>query len=110
MKKKQRVGFEPGIYYIVDWCPGRHSHGVFTFTYALFNEMMQHLLQSKVAKAESYLIGGYHIEWIELTYYIETLIYPEPCALLLSCWMVVRLDLKTSGCTVDTDTNNMKLT
>ena len=34
---------------------------------------MQHLLHLKVAKAESYLIGGYHNEWLELTYYIETL-------------------------------------
>ena len=37
--------------------------------------MIQHLLHSKVAKAESYLIGGYHNEWLELTYYIETLVY-----------------------------------
>ena len=41
---------------------------------AIFNEMIQHLLHSKVAKAESYLIGGYHNEWLELTYYIETLV------------------------------------
>ena len=34
---------------------------------------MAHLLHSKVAKAELYLIGGYHNEWLELTYYIETL-------------------------------------
>ena len=27
----------------------------------------------KVAKAESYLLGGYHNECLELTYYIETL-------------------------------------
>ena len=29
---------------------------------AIFNEIIQHLLHSKVAKAESYLIGGYHNE------------------------------------------------
>ena len=34
---------------------------------------MQLLLESKVVKAELYLIGGYHNEWLELTYYIETL-------------------------------------
>ena len=34
---------------------------------------MKLLLHSKVAKAELYLIGGNHNEWLELTYYIETL-------------------------------------
>ena len=37
------------------------------------NEIIQLLLHSKVAKAESYLIGSHHNEWLELTYYIETL-------------------------------------
>ena len=39
----------------------------------IFDDIIQLLLHSKVAKAESYLIGGYHNEWLELTYYIETL-------------------------------------
>ena len=37
--------------------------------------MIQHLLHSKVSKAESYLIGDYHNERLELTYHIETLIW-----------------------------------
>ena len=41
--------------------------------HAIFDEIIQLLLRSKVAKAESCLIGGYHDERIELTYYIETL-------------------------------------
>ena len=69
----QRVGFELGIYWLADWRPRRHSHGGFTSTMAIFYDIIQHLLHSKVAKAESYLIGGYHNEWLELTYYIETL-------------------------------------
>ena len=40
---------------------------------AIFNEIIHYLLHSRVDKAESYLISGYHNEWIELTYYIETL-------------------------------------
>ena len=40
---------------------------------AIFDKIIQLLLHSKVAKAELYLIGGYHNEWLELTYYIETL-------------------------------------
>ena len=52
----------------------KHGHGGITFSMAIFNEGIQLLLHSKVAKAESYLIGGYHNEWLELTYYIETLI------------------------------------
>ena len=39
----------------------------------LYHKLTQLLLHSKVAKAEKYLIGGYHTEWLELTYYIETL-------------------------------------
>ena len=31
-------------------------------TYAIFDEVIQLLLHSKVAKAELYLIGGYHNE------------------------------------------------
>ena len=42
--------------------------------HAIFDEIIQLLLRSKVAKAESCLIGGYHDERIELTYYIETLL------------------------------------
>ena len=38
-----------------------------------FNDMIQDLLNSKIGKAESYLIGAYLNEWLELTYYIETL-------------------------------------
>ena len=41
---------------------------------AIFDKVIQLLLHSKVAKAELYLIGGYHNELIELTYYIETLV------------------------------------
>ena len=74
-QRKQKIGFEPGIYRLADWRPRRHSHEGFTFSIAIFNGMMQHLLHSKVAKAESYLIGGYHNEWLELTYYIETLVF-----------------------------------
>ena len=40
---------------------------------------MQFLSHSKVAKAELYLIGGYHNEWLELTYYIETLAFWANC-------------------------------
>ena len=69
----QRVGFEPAICILTDCRPRQHSHGGFTSSNAIFNEIIQHLLHSKVAKAESYLIGGYHNEWLELTYYIETL-------------------------------------
>ena len=35
---------------------------------------MQLLLYSKVAKVEFYLISGYHNEWLELTFCIETLV------------------------------------
>ena len=34
---------------------------------------MQLLLHWNIAKAESYLLSGYHNEWLELTYHIETL-------------------------------------
>ena len=70
----QRAGFEPGSSWLSVWRPRRHGHGEFTLTSAMFNEMIQLLLHSKVAKAESYLIDGYHNESLELTYYIETLI------------------------------------
>ena len=69
----QRVGFKPGISCLPDWRPWRHSHRGFTFLVAIFDKLIQLLLHSKVAKAELYLIGGYHNEWLELTYYIETL-------------------------------------
>ena len=36
-------------------------------------KVLQLLLHSKDAKAELYLMDGYQDEWIELTYYIETL-------------------------------------
>ena len=36
--------------------------GEFTFYIAIFDELIQLLLHSKVAKAESYLLGGYHNE------------------------------------------------
>ena len=45
--------------------------------------MIQLLLHSKVAKAELCLIGGYHSELLELTYYIETLIHAlEQCSVI----------------------------
>ena len=69
----QRVEFVPGIFKLAVWRPRRHGHGEFTFTSAIYSEMIQVLLHSKVAKAESCLIGDYHDERIELTYYIETL-------------------------------------
>ena len=69
----QKIGFEPRIFSLADWHPKRLGHGESTGINAIFNEIIQHLLHSKVAKAESYLIGGYHNEWLELTYYIETL-------------------------------------
>ena len=58
-----------------DWRPRRHGHVEFTAFNAIFDKMIQLLLHSKVAKAESYLIGGYHSEWLELTYYTETLLW-----------------------------------
>ena len=62
-----------GVFFLPDWCPGRHGHRGFTFYEAIFDKVIQLLLHSKVTKAELYLIGGYHNEWLELTYYIETL-------------------------------------
>ena len=70
----QRVGLQPGISWISSRSPSKHGHGGFTFLIAKFDKAIQLLLHSKVAKAELYLIGGYHNEWLELTYYIETLI------------------------------------
>ena len=69
----QRVEFEPGVSWVPDCCPRRHGHGGITFWFAIFDEIIQLLLQSKVAKAESYLLGGYHNELLELPYHIETL-------------------------------------
>ena len=69
----QRVGFELGISWLQDWHPRKHGHGGFTLNSAKFDKLIQLLLHSKVTKAELYLIGGYHNEWIELTYHIETL-------------------------------------
>ena len=75
MKKRMpRVGFEPGISWSPDWRPRKHGYREFTFLHGIFDKIIQFLLNSKVAKAELYLIGGYHNEWLELTYYIETLI------------------------------------
>ena len=70
----QRVGFEPGTSWTPDWRLRKHDHGRFILQNAIFDEIIQLLLRSKVAKAESCLIGGYHDERIELTYYIETLV------------------------------------
>ena len=69
----QRVGFEPGTSWTPVWRPRKHDHGRFILQGEIFDEIIQFLLRSKVAKAESCLIGGYHDERIELTYYIETL-------------------------------------
>ena len=73
-KRKQRVCFKPGISWSPDWRLRKHGHAGFTYFTAIFDKVIQFLLHSKVAKAESYLIGGYHNEWLELTYYIETLV------------------------------------
>ena len=72
----QRVRHEPGISWTPDWRLRKHGHGKFIQSQAIFDEIIQLLLHSKVAKAESYLIGGYHYhnEWIELNFYIETLL------------------------------------
>ena len=86
----QRVGFEPGTSSTPDWHLRKHDHGRFILCNAIFDEIIQLLLRSKVAKAESCLIGGYHDERIELTYYIETLINS-----FQSCHTVV--ELATTG-------------
>ena len=70
----QKVGIEPGISWLSDCCPRRLGHKGFPYGYAIFDEIIQLLLHSKVAESESYLLGGYHNEWLELTYYIETLV------------------------------------
>ena len=70
------VGFELGISWLPDWRPGRHGHRELTFCFAIFDKQIQLLSHSKVAKAELYLICGYYNEWIELTYYIGTLVLP----------------------------------
>ena len=70
----QRAGFELGTSRLPDWRPSRHGHGESTICMEIIDEVIQLLLHSKVAKAKSYFIGGYHDEWIELTYYIETLV------------------------------------
>ena len=58
----QRVGFEPWIHGLAGRCLKKRGRGGFTFKSAIFIKIIQHLLHSKVAKAESYLIGGYHNE------------------------------------------------
>ena len=74
MKKECReLDLKPGLFSLADWRPRRHSYGEFNFILGIFNEIIQHLLHSNVAKAESYLRGCYHNEWLELTYYKETL-------------------------------------
>ncbi len=72
-KRKQKVVFEPGISWLPDWRPRKHGYREFISSEAIFNRVMQFLSNSKVDKAKSYLIGGYHNEWLELTYYRETL-------------------------------------
>ena len=49
--------------------------GDLQFLSSIFDKIIQLLLHSKVTKAELYLINGYHNEWLELTYYIESLKY-----------------------------------
>ena len=73
-KRKQKVEFEPGISCSPDWHPRKHGYRGFTFLNVISNTIIQFLSNSKVAKTELYLIGGYHNEWLELTYCIETLI------------------------------------
>ena len=48
----QRGGIEPGISWLIDWCPRKHGHGEFAFQNAIFDKLIQLLLHSKVAKAE----------------------------------------------------------
>ena len=81
-KRMQRVGYELGTFWLTDQRPRGHGHGEFFHPLAIFDKVIQLLLHSKAAKAEPYLIGGYHIEWLELTYYIETLVYSSasPCS------------------------------
>ena len=56
------VGFELGVPRFPDCRPGRHGHGGFSHIRAIFDEIIKLLLHSKVAKAESYLVGDYHNE------------------------------------------------
>ena len=56
-----------------DWGPKEHGYRGFIFMNTIFDKVIQFLPNSKVAKAELYLKGDYHNEWLELTYYIKTL-------------------------------------
>ena len=67
---------ESRIFWIQNWRPTEHSHSGFTVIKAIFDKLRRTLLYSKVAKAELHLMDGHHNEWLELTYYIETLVYP----------------------------------
>ena len=58
----------------VDWRPRMFGYRGFTFSNAIFDKAILFSLNWKVAKAELYLKGYYHNEWLELTYFIETLI------------------------------------
>ena len=60
-------------YRLSSWSPRRHGCWGCTLLNVIFDKLIQILLHSKVTKAELYLIGGYHNEWLELTYCIETL-------------------------------------
>ena len=71
----QIAEFEPAILGLPDWRPRRHGCLGCTVLSAIFDKLKQLLLHSKVAKAELYLIGGYHNEWLELTYYKEALVF-----------------------------------
>ena len=72
-KIELKVGFVPGISWSPDWRPKKHGYRGLIIGNAIFDKLIQFLSNSKVAKAELFLIGGYHNKWLELTYYIETL-------------------------------------
>ena len=69
----QKVGFKLAISWLPVSRPRKHGHSRFELIIAKFDKLIQLLSFSKVAKTELYSIGGYHNEWLELTYHIETL-------------------------------------
>ena len=58
----QRVEFELVTCTLATLAPEGTAMENSYYTVIIFNEIIQHLLHSKVAKAELYLIVGYHNE------------------------------------------------